>query len=539
MHLGRPALITRRRAVQLLATSTIASLLISPARAQTGNILRIGHPLLDQDWSPLRGGGVPFRWNALWCATGMVFDSDASLLPYIFTQWQGSDDDRTWEFKLDLSAGFSDGSRITASEVKQSWELAAMPASGNQRIDQVLSAVLGYRELSAGDGAALEGIEVVDDITLRIRLEAPDPLFFKRVATQIVPIVPPGARLEDGNERPQWWLPEQGLPVSGPFRFAEVDLAAGKLTLVPNEKFFGPKPRLDRIDILTVTDTTEAVAMLQGGLLDAHSDLVTPSIVKDLGKAFSSGPMIPKGHHFWLNVGREPTNDINVRRALIMAVDRQKLFDLTFPDGPNERADQLLNAVSGVDPNHRPHPFDPEAARQALMESSFGSAAALPWLEFAGISNPSNTLAADFIASQWKLHLGITKVRMLPQVDRAGQRPEEAPQIFRDDVGTRVPDAVAYLEAAIQSGSSNAMNKLGGYINPEVDAALAEGGKLGIDNPGRDFLARQAMRAFHADFAMIPWYHETMSRWAMPYVTGIDKNLDWQVVRPWDIAVER
>lgn len=47
------------------------------------------------------------------------------------------------------------------------------------------------------------------------------------------------------------------------------------------------------------------------------------------------------------------------------------------------------------------------------------------------------------------------------------------------------------------------------------------------------------MKAFHADYAMIPWYHETMSRWAMPYVTGIDKNLDWQVVRPWDIAVER
>jgi peptide/nickel transport system substrate-binding protein len=126
---------------------------------------------------------------------------------------------------------------------------------------------------------------------------------------------------------------------------------------------------------------------------------------------------------------------------------------------------------------------------------------------------------------------------MKPQQDAYAGPDQNAVQIFRDDVGTRVPDAVSYLQGSIASASSNAQNKLGGYKNQKVDAALAEASTKAADDPKRVELAQEAQKAFREDWVFIPWYAQAMSRWATSEVKGIDKNLDWQVARPWEISI--
>ncbi|EYD74131.1 Dipeptide-binding protein ABC transporter, periplasmic substrate-binding protein component [Rubellimicrobium mesophilum DSM 19309] len=248
--------------------------------------------------------------------------------------------------------------------------------------------------------------------------------------------------------------------------------------------------------------------------------------------------MIPKGQHFWLNVNRAPTDDPKVRQALIMAIDREGLR-VTYPDGPMEKAEQILNAVPGVDESWEPYPFDAEAAKKLLSESSYGGPEGLPTIMMVGISTPSAELAAQYIAEQWRQNLGIAAVEMKPQIDAYSGPDQANVQIFRDDVGSRVPDAVFYLRAAIHSSSSNAQNKLGGYANPDVDSKLDEAAVLSEDDPQRVALAQEAQRAFREDWAFIPWYHEGMSKWAMPQVQNIVKNLDWQVYEPWTVEVHR
>lgn len=527
----------RRQAIALIGGSAALAGSIRPSWASNEKVLRIGHPSLDLDWSPLRGGGPPYRWNALWWAAPMLFDGRNALNPYLFTDWSSNPDWTSWTFKVNVAASFSDGSRITAAEVKNSWELAALPATRNQRIDQVLTGVLGFADMKAGVTTSLEGVVVVNDVTLSVMLARPDPMFDRKIANHLAPIVPPGARGGDGLEREGWWRPETGLPVSGPFRPVKMYPERGRIVMERNPRFFGPTPKLDRIEIIHVPDDAMAIAMLRNGELDAHTDIASPTILDDLGPEFSAGPAIPKGQHFWLNVSKAPTHDIKVRQALILAVDRDALFRATYPQGPHHKADQLLNAVTGADPNFKSYPFNPDAARRALAESSYGSPVPLPVIEIAGASNSVNARAAEFIMAQWHEHLGISRVRLGPQIDRAAEEQGHTVQIFRDDVGTRVPDAILYLNSAIQSGSTNALEKLGGYINPAVDAALSQGAALAPDNPGRDFLARSAMKLFHEDWAVIYWCHETMPRNAMARVVGMEKNADWQVIRPWDIDV--
>ncbi|MDI6025011.1 ABC transporter substrate-binding protein [Corticibacterium sp. UT-5YL-CI-8] len=536
--------LSRRAALKLgLGTAIGFTLLGLDARivlAQEGQVLKVANPAFNQDWSPLRGGGVPYRWNSAWWAAPMYFDSEGKIHPYVFASWEGSNDNKTWTFKLDPKAVFSDGSKITSADVAGSWNVAAMPTTKNQRVDQVLGKVAGFKEVSSGGATEISGVATPDEGTVVVTLGESDPIYFMRVANHIVPITKAAqSRGEDGNEIADWFTPDSGAVFSGPFKLTSIDIDAGKLVFEPNENFFLGKPKLARIEITSVEDNVTATSLLKSGEFNAHTELVTSTIVQDLGAEFASGPIIPTSQHFWFNAQRAPMDDPKVRQALIMAVDRDGLMKASFPDGPHEKTDQVINSVPGADDSgFEPYPYDPEAAKKLLAESTYGGPERLPKVLFVGISSPANEAAAQFIAEQWRQNLGITAVDMKPQQDAYAGPDQNAVQIFRDDVGTRVPDAVSYLAGSIASSSSNAQNKLGGYKNDKVDQLLAEAATKAADDPQRVALAQEAQRAFREDWTFIPWYAQAMSRWANANVKGIEKNLDWQVVAPWNITVE-
>ncbi|MBB3609535.1 ABC transporter substrate-binding protein [Rhizobium sp. BK602] len=506
--------------------------------ADEGQVLKVANPAFDQDWSPLRGGGRTFRWNSFWWASPMYFDSEGKIKPYVFTSWETTDN-KVWTFKIDPKAIFSDGSKITSADIKGSWEVASMPNTKSQRADQVLSKVQGYKEISGGASTELAGVATPDEGTVIVTLTDVDPIFFMRLANHIAPITKASqSRGSDGEEIIDWYKPENKPVFSGPFKLTSIDIDAGKLVFEPNENFFGPKPKLARIEISSIEDNVTATSLIKSGEFNAHTELITSTIIQDLGPEFSAGPLIPTSQHFWFNISRAPMNDPKVRQALIMAVDREGLFKASYPDGPHKKTDQILNSVPGAENSgFEPYPYDPEGARKLLAESSYGGPERLPKILFVGISAPAIQAAAQFIAEQWRQNLGITAVDMKPQQDSYAGPDQNSVQIFRDDVGTRVPDAVSYLAGCIASTSSNAQNKLGGYKNDKVDAALTEAATKAADDPQRIKLAQDAQKIFRDDWAFIPWYSQAMSRWATKEVKGMDKNLDWQVVAPWEVSI--
>jgi peptide/nickel transport system substrate-binding protein len=534
--------LTRRGVLKFGLGSVVAATAFgSGARivmAQEGQVLKAINPAFNQDWSPLRGGGVPYRWNSVWNASPMYFNDKGEIQPYVIAEWAPNADFTVWTLKLNPDAKFADGSAITAADVKGSWELSAMPATKNQRIDQVLANVAGYAAVKDGTATDISGVVANDDGSLTVTLTGPDPIFFQRLGNHIAPIVKVSvARGADGNEVPDWFLGANGA-TSGPFMMEALDLDAGTVAWVPNPNFFGPAPKLARIELTAVEDNVTATQMLKSGEYQAHTELVTSTIVQDLGADFAAGPTIPTSQHFWFNATRAPMDDPKVREALILAVDRDGLIKASFPDGPHKKTDTVMNSVPGAeDPAFVPYPFDPEKAKALLAESSYGGPEKLPKIMFVGISSPANEAAAQYIAEQWRQNLGITAVDMKPQQDQYAGPDQNAVQIFRDDVGTRVPDAPSYLAGSIASGSGNAQGKMGGYKNETVDAKVAEALAKPVDDPARIALAQEAQRAFRDDFMFIPWYAQTMSRWANANVAGMEKNLDWQVVAPWNISI--
>lgn len=533
--------ISRRGLLKFGLGSVVAVAAFGPGArivmAQEGQVLKAINPAFNQDWSPLRGGGVPFRWNSFWNGSAMYFNDKGEIQPYVLSEWTPSADFTVWTLKVNPEARFADGSAITAADVKGSWELSAMPSTKNQRVDQVLSGVAGYGAVKDGTATDISGI-VAGEGELTVTLAGPDPIFFQRLANHIAPIVKVSvARGADGNEVADWFLGANGA-TSGPFMMESADLDSGAVVWVPNPNFFGPAPKLARIELTAVEDNVTATEMLKSGEYQAHTELVTSTMVLDLGADFAGGPTIPTSQHFWFNASRAPMDDPKVREALILAVDRDGLIKASFPDGPHQKTDTVMNSVPGEDDaGFAPYPHDPEAAKAALAASSYGGPEKLPKLMFVGISSPANEAAAQYIAEQWRQNLGISAVDMKPQQDQYSGPDQNAIQIFRDDVGTRVPDAASYLAGSIASGSGNAQGKMGGYKNDAVDALIAEALALPADDPNRVAKAQEAQRIFRDDFMFIPWYKQTMSRWATANVSGMEKNLDWQVVAPWNVSI--
>ena len=387
----------------------------------------------------------------------------------------------------------------------------------------------------------MTGLVVKDPQTLEVNLVAPDPIFNQKLATNLIaPVKISQAKGADGEEILEWWLPENGVVTSGPFMPESMDLDMGEIVLVRNPNFFGPSPKIDKIIITSVEDSQTAITMFQNGEADVHTYIETPTLVADLGLPFVDGPEMPKAQQFWFNVNVEPTNDINVRKALIMAINGEDLIKASHPDGPDKLSTQILNAVPGADdPEYTPFPYDPEGAKAALAASSYGSAENLPKIMMVGISYPAAEVGAQYIAEQWRQVLGIQTVDMKPQFDDYSGPDKEKIQISRDDVGTRVPDIVSYLLGSIHSASGNAQSKMGGYANPEIDRLIDEAGVKGIEDPDRIRLAQEANRLFREDWAFIPWAITPTSAFAMPWVKGAERNIDWQIAEPWNMYIEK
>jgi peptide/nickel transport system substrate-binding protein len=502
-------------------------------------VLNIAHPAVSQSWSPLQGGGHTARWNSLWWAAPAYFDKDGKLVPFVITKAASDAKFTTWTLTINPKAVFSDGSPITAEDVKGTWDLCVVPSTKHQRADLFFSNVVGYTEVSLGKATAMSGIVAKDKSTVVVTLATPDPIFNQRIASALIsPVKISQARGPDGKEKQEWWSPKNKVVVSGPFMPKSMDLDQGIITFVPNPKFWGPKPKLTKIVVTSVVDASTATLMLQRGKMDVDTELITPTIITDLGADFVSGPVMTKGQHFWFIANRPPMDDINVRKALIMCINPADLAKAAFPDGPYKVADQVLNKVDGVDPNYPKYAYDPEGAKKAMAASKYKEGKNLPKIMFVGISTPTHEAAAQYIAEQWRKILGIEAVEMKPAIDTYSGPDQAGVQIFRDDVGVRVPDAVSYLMGSIHSASGNAKKNMGGYKNDKVDDLLEKASALGVNDPQRNKLAQEAQRIFRDEYMFIPYYYDISSKWAMPWVKGLDRNDDWQCIEPWNVYVD-
>ncbi|MDE3152279.1 MAG: peptide ABC transporter substrate-binding protein [Gemmatimonadota bacterium] len=281
------------------------------------------------------------------------YDSTLAPVPYAARAWDWSRDRRTLRFHLVTALRWHDGRPTTARDVAFTLLAARDPATGYPR---------------AGDLAAVDTVIAVNDSTADVRFIAPQPAF--PLVFCELPILPEHL-LAAVARRDMRRAPFNDHPVgNGPFRF---------VSRVPNQRWvfarndafpaaLGGPPKLAGLVIAVVDEATTKFAGLASGELDVAgvSPSMAPLVRRDPTLRLVDYPVLFETG-IVLNTHRPPFNDVRVRRALSLAIDRSRIVrvalagfgtpaggpvapevpyaDTTPPVFAPARADSLLDAA--------------------------------------------------------------------------------------------------------------------------------------------------------------------------------------------------
>jgi peptide/nickel transport system substrate-binding protein len=259
------------------------------------------------------------------------FDDDTyQPKPDLAESWTVSKDGLEYVFRLRRGVVFHDGSPFTAHDVKWSWEVICHkdnPRIADVYVDHYVQ-IRGCREFHEGQAAGVDGIEVVDDYTLRVRLTEPYAAFL--VSTAVTGILP---RVKYGSIPVKALLqhPLSRAPIgTGPFSY--VDWKEGdRLVLKANPRYFLGKPKLDGLIIRFIPDPAARLIEFKNGAL--HFAFFSPVLTDDFNAAKADPRLVARAYAGVWNyfTAVDHTNplfkDARVRQALSLAIDRRRILE--------------------------------------------------------------------------------------------------------------------------------------------------------------------------------------------------------------------
>jgi len=446
--------------------------------------------------------------------SGLVtFDQNLQIAPDIAERWEVSDDGRTYTFHIRRGVIFSDGSRqVTARDVKYSLERALNRRTGSTVAMSYLGDIVGAREYRAGQASEVSGIQVVDDYTLRITIDAPKTYFLAKLTYPVAFVV----KREQVEANPRGWTRQ---PVgTGPFRLREWRLGE-RIVLEPNPHYYlEPKPALSRVTFL-LAGGSPLISYENGEVDIAPVGLNDIERVRDprdpLSREFQQVDELST-FYIGFNVRKPPLDDVRVRQALAMAIDKQALASVVLRDLVRPAIGVLPPGMPGYNPNLQGLPFDPQRARQLLDQAGGPSRLAGLTLLSSGVGGTPGPII-DAIVAMWEQNLGVRiEVRLLDfgtfltEVDRGNF------DLFSLGWIADYVDPENFLDILFHSGSDNNHTR---YANPQVDRLL-EQARVEQDQNRRYALYQQAEQIVVQDAPWIPLYHSRDSYVVKPYVRG-------------------
>ena len=444
--------------------------------------------------------------------------------PGMAERWEVSEDGLTWTFHL-RDAQWSDGRPVTATDFTYAWTRVLAPLTGAQYAN-MLWVIRNGEAFSRGklrDPAQL-GVRARGAKTLEVRLEYPAPWFLELTAYS--PFFP---LRRDVVERfgEQWTRPEH-LIGNGPFVLKSWRLRY-EIVLEKSETYWDAQQvKLQRAVAMAIDDSRTALRLYQTGTLDwlGSNARVPPEsepFVRARGYRDYRSALRLGTYFLWLQTERVPLDDVRVRRALNLAVDKEAIALRVLKAGQKPLThlvpDELLRESTGyVSP--RGEEFDPTRARALLAEAGFPEGRGFPTLTYQYNTDESHRQVAEALQSMWREHLGITvelyNMEYKVHLDRLASGDF---LIARGGWWADYQDPSSFLEVLRPGSSQNHAR----WHRDAYGAALERGLRsLGQEERNRAYA--EAERLAVEEVPVIPLYIYSYSDFAKPWVEGLHPN---------------
>lgn len=366
--------------------------------------------LLDNDEGPI----TPANFNTFigYWVTGWVYDGlfrmspELKPVPALATEASSSEDGLTWTVKLRQGVQWHDGQPFTAKDV-----------------------IFSYRFLvDAGRAQALsvvDSMEAQGDYQLTLKLKAPAPFFLAEglTGTYILPEHIWKDQKPVSGELSQF----QGKIGTGAYQLVEVT-PGESYVFKANPDYFAGKPKVEQIIAKIVKDRTQQINQLKTGQAGAVLSSVPPALTKDL--ASDANIKLAQGsdffnYVFYLNASRPPFDQVEVRKAFALAVDKGKLVETVM------LGTGTVLPLSYYHPDlpwsiKVQNPYDPQAAKTLLDQVGLKDSDGDGIREFGGKpmqyemlcdSNNSVEIRSTELIAGWLKEVGVTVTPKCMDID--------------------------------------------------------------------------------------------------------------------------
>jgi oligopeptide transport system substrate-binding protein len=261
--------------------------------------------------------------------TGLVqLNDQLQVTPQLASSFKVSPDNLTYTFYLQQKLKFSDGASLTAQDVAYSIDRALSPSIS--KLNSVTATYLGLIKDSAqrlsGKKSSLIGdsITVIDPSTISLTISHPSPYFLKALTYPTSFVVEKSVIDKWGARWTDHLSDNNGQGGAGPFVVKSYDHNTG-IQFVPNPHYYGPKPKLQEVDMNFYKTPEASYTAYQQGFLEQSS--IPPAYdaqVESRGKEFHQFNVLSTDY-VTMNYLYKPFDNIDIRQAFALSINKDAL----------------------------------------------------------------------------------------------------------------------------------------------------------------------------------------------------------------------
>ncbi|KPQ04381.1 MAG: peptide/nickel transport system substrate-binding protein [Rhodobacteraceae bacterium HLUCCA09] len=373
--LSRREFLTRATALGVTAAGAYALIgAPQPAQAQQtpvqGGTLRIQTSVKAMkeprafDWSEVGNQGRGFLEYLV------EYQRDGSFRGMLLESWEANEDATQYVLNVRPGATWNNGDPFTAEDVARNirgW------CDTSMEDNSMAARMTGL--IDPETGQAREGsVEVIDDLTVRLNLASPDISVIANMSDYPAAITHSSY---DGGD-----LYDHGIG-TGPFRPVEIEVGVrAVIERHPDHTWWGTEvyggPYLDRIEFIDYgTDPASWLAAAESGEVDLLYESVGDfiDILDGIGwtrtETITAATLVFRTNQIAEVEGRVPYADVDVRKALALAVDNETVLELGYSDRGTVAENHHVCPIHPAYADIGPAPFDPDAAKEMMDATEF------------------------------------------------------------------------------------------------------------------------------------------------------------------------
>jgi peptide/nickel transport system substrate-binding protein len=282
-------------------------------------------------------------------------EGSTEVEPMAAESWTVSPDGMVWTMKIRKGISFDDGTPLDAKAVKFSFERVLKIGKG-----------------PADNIGAIQSVEVPDDYTAKITLKSAFGPFLQTLATDAASIVNPNImKHEKEGDLAQAWM-AQNTDGSGPFKIVEWSRGE-RCVLEAKPGYWGPKPKLKRVIIRFMRESSDQRMALESGDIDIAETILIdqiPALEKNPDIAVRRFPS-QLVEYVYLNCQKPKLDNKLVRQALNYAVDYKSIIDYVLQGNGVQMRGPVPKGMWGHNPSVFQYKRDVEKAKALLKEAGY------------------------------------------------------------------------------------------------------------------------------------------------------------------------